>query len=142
MAVDFYVASMLESQVRQLMTEPDGMIHLDRVPTPYRKILLPSPGPGARPDVPYFEAEIDADDETSVSWLESAFDAFERAALYLWSLVPAMPRRKKEVEPQGNLAEDLERGHTPMFVEMQPDTPGSQATPRGDQSGDITSYFP
>ncbi|RYF52416.1 MAG: hypothetical protein EOO38_00325 [Cytophagaceae bacterium] len=140
--MDFYIASMLESQVRQLMTEPDGMIHLDRVPTPYRKFLLPSPSGMAREDVPFFEAEVDEEDETSVAWLEAALSAIERAAAYLYSLMPSMPTwRKKAVIVTPALADDLERGHTPMFVEVQPDTPGSQATPIPGARGDDASYF-
>lgn len=142
MAMDFYIASMLESQVRQLMTEPDGKIHLDRCPTPYRKFLLPSPAGMAREDVPFFEAEIDEDEEASVAWFEAALTALEKAALYFYNLWPAWPSwRKKEAKVMPPLANDLERGHTPMFVEMQPDTPGSQATPIPGARGDDASYF-
>lgn len=119
------------------------MIHLERCPTPYRKFLLPSPAGAARENVPFFEAEIEEDEETSVYWFEKMLDAVERAARYLYSFIPRMPTRaKKEAPVARELANDLERGHTPMFVAEQPDTPGSQATPvPGAKSYDQSSYF-
>lgn len=142
MAMDFYVASMLESQVRQLMTEPDGMIHLERCPTPYRKFLLPSPNALTREGIPFFEEQVDQEEETSVAWFESAMDALESWMRRLYKMLPSFQKNaKKESTAPATLAPDLERGHTPMFVENQPDTPGSQATPKAGENYDQPSYF-
>jgi hypothetical protein len=58
-ADDYYVAAMFEDQARAFMTEGDNRVRADRLPNVYRRALLPSPGPGHRPDIPFIRVEVE-----------------------------------------------------------------------------------
>lgn len=56
-AFDPYAQAMLQGQVDQFLTEPNGLVLAPRLPAAYRQALMPAPQGQARPDVAYFDLE-------------------------------------------------------------------------------------
>ena len=52
---DAYVDAMVRDQARQFLTEGDNQIHATRLPSPFRRALVPSPQGQARANIAYFD---------------------------------------------------------------------------------------
>lgn len=57
---DIYIRAMLGDQARMFITEADNAIYARRLPSPYRRLLLPSPVGQARRGIAYTELEAEA----------------------------------------------------------------------------------
>jgi hypothetical protein len=81
---DIYIVSMMQDQARQFLTEGDNRIHTPRLPSAYRRALMPDPQGQARAGVAYFEAEIVPTPEELERENEGLFEKMQRLAGMLW----------------------------------------------------------
>ncbi|RYE99282.1 MAG: hypothetical protein EOO77_35780 [Oxalobacteraceae bacterium] len=66
---DVYIEAMMRDQAKQFLTEGDNRIHVPRLPSPFRRALLPSPNP---------QTTLVVDSYFALSCMESAQDGSQR----------------------------------------------------------------